>query len=86
MGLPTDQQRRTLSGGERLLSQVKAIDLACDDETRKMGGARRIEIWETESFSSEARVTVMLFDEAGTALRASVFDNVQAAESWLAAH
>ncbi len=83
MGLPTDQQRRTLSGGERLLSQVKAIDLECDEETRKMGGARRIEIWETESFSSEPRVTVMLFDAAGTALRASVFDNVEAAESWL---
>lgn len=83
MGLPTDQQRRTLSGGERLLSQLKAIDLDCDHETRKMGGASRIEIWETESFSSEPRVTVMLFDDDGAALRASVFDSVQAAESWL---
>lgn len=84
MGLPTDQQRRILSGGERLLSQVKVIDLECDAETRKMGGARRVEIWATESFSSEPRVTVMLFDDTGSPLRASVFDDVQAAESWLA--
>ncbi len=86
MGLPTDQQRRVLSGGERLLSQVKAIDLDCENQSSKMGKATRIEIWETETFSSDSRITVMMFDEAGAALRASIFDSVQAAETWLAQH
>jgi hypothetical protein len=84
MGLPTDQQRRTLSGGERLLSQVKTIDLNCDGQPVKRGAATRIEIWETESFSSEPHITVMMFDAAGSALRAGIFESVQAAESWLA--
>ncbi len=84
MSLPNDQQRRLLAGGERLLSQVKSIDLDCAAESKKMGGASRVEIWETETFSSEPRVTVMMFDASGSALRASIFDTVQAAESWLA--
>jgi hypothetical protein len=81
--LPSDRERRCLSGGERLLTQVKTIDLKCAEHPIKMEGASLIEIWETETFSGEARITVMAFDAAGAALRASIFESVQAAESWL---
>ncbi len=87
MGIqPTDRARRCLAAGERLLSQVKAIDLGCDQYSTHKDGASRIEIWETETFNGEARITVMEFDASGFALRASIFDNVRAAESWLARH
>lgn len=80
---PTDRARRCLAGGERLLTQVKAFDLDADGTGTKMGGATRVEVWETESFSGETRFTVMEFDAAGSALRSSVFDNAKAADSWL---
>lgn len=83
MRLPTDRERRCLAGGERLLTQVKAIDLSKQGHSPRRDSAARIEIWETESISSEVRITVMEFDAHGSALRSSIFENVASAEQWL---
>ena len=53
MRLPTDRERRCLAGGERLLAQVKAIDLSQQAHPKKKDGAARIEIWDTASASSQ---------------------------------
>ncbi len=83
---PTDQERRLLAGGDRLLGQLMVVDLEDPEIQTKMGGAWRIEVWQTESASSDTQVTVMEFDARGCALRASIFPNIKAAEHWMAVH
>lgn len=83
MEIPTDRERQRLAAGERLLGRIKALEVENPMIAQQMGGAAHIEIWETESWSSEPRVTVMSFDASGTALRARIFETAKDAETWM---
>lgn len=45
-----------------LLGQVAALEVEDPAMAQQMGGAARVEVWETESWSSEPQITVMSFD------------------------
>jgi hypothetical protein len=80
---PSDKERKRLAGSDMLLSHLLSMELEQSDRPVRPEGATRIEIWETATPSHDVQVTLMEFDHAGLALRASIFDNLQTAQRWL---
>jgi hypothetical protein len=80
---PTDKERKRLAGSDILLSHLLSMEFERPDLPRRPDGATRIEIWETATPSHDLQVTLMEFDHAGLALRASIFDSLQTAQRWL---
>ncbi len=80
---PSDKERQRLAGCDKLLSHLMSVDLERSDAPVQMSGATRIEIWQTATPSHDVQFTLMQFDDAGVALRASIFDSLQTAQRWL---
>ncbi len=80
---PSDKERKRLAGSDILLSNLMSVDLEHSELPARPEGATRIEIWETATPSHDVQVTLMEFDQAGLALRASIFDSLQTAQRWL---
>ncbi len=80
---PSDKERQRLAGGDRLLSNLWSVDLQRSQRRRRQDGATRVEIWQTATPSDDVQVTLMEFDDAGLALRASIFESLQTAQRWL---
>lgn len=80
---PSDKERKRLLGSDMLLSQLLSVELDHSNLPVRRDGATRIEIWQTATPSHDVQVTLMEFDGAGLALRASIFDNLQTAQRWL---
>ncbi len=80
---PSDKERKRLAGSDMLLSQLLSFELEHTGRPVRLDGATRIEIWETATPSHDVQVTLMEFDHAGLALRASIFDSLQTARRWL---
>ncbi len=80
---PSDKERKRLAGGDMLLSHLLSLELEHSDLPMRADGATRIELWQTATPSHDVQVTLMEFDGAGFALRASIFDSLQTAQRWL---
>lgn len=80
---PSDKERKRLAGSDMLLSHLLSMELDHSGVSVRPDGATRIEIWETATPSHDVQVTLMEFDHAGLALRASIFDSLQTAQRWL---
>ncbi len=80
---PSDKERRRLAGSDQLLSQLMTVEVESARAATPAEGATRIEIWETATPSHDVQITLMEFDQAGVALRASIFDSLQTAQRWL---